>query len=86
MKKILLFAFLLVGLFVDAQTILKNGKTAIGIDNFETTTSDAILQVNGYISAILNVYANHAAADADTDLKTNDFYKLTGDRTLYQKP
>ena len=70
----------------DAFTILKNAKVGIDIDNFETTTSEAKLQVNGYINAVLNVYANHAAADADTDLKTNDFYKLTGDRTVYQKP
>jgi hypothetical protein len=70
----------------DAFTILKNAKVGIDIDNFETTTSDAKLQVNGYINAVLNVYASHAAADADTDLKTDDFYKLTGDRTVYQKP
>ena len=69
----------------DAFTILKNGKCGIDIDNFETTTSDAKLQVNGYINAKLNAYANHAAAAADTALKTNDFYKLIGDRTLYQK-
>lgn len=31
----------------DALTILRNGKTGIGIDNFETTASDAKLQVNG---------------------------------------
>lgn len=70
----------------DALTILKNAKVGIDIDNFETTISEAKLQVNGYINAVLNVYANHAAADADTDLKTNDFYKLTADRTVYQKP
>jgi hypothetical protein len=69
----------------DAFTILKNGKCGIDIDNFETTISDAKLQVNGYINAKLNAYANHAAAAADTALKSDDFYKLIGDRTLYQK-
>lgn len=33
----------------DALTILRNGKTGIDIDNFETTASDAKLQVNGTI-------------------------------------
>lgn len=33
----------------DALTILRNGKTGIDIDNFETTTSDAKLQVNGTV-------------------------------------
>lgn len=33
----------------DAFTILKNSKTGIGYDNFETTSSDALLQVNGDI-------------------------------------
>ena len=69
----------------DALTILKNGKCGIDIDNFEITISDAKLQVNGYIRAKLNAYANHAAAAADTALKSDDFYKLIGDRTLYQK-
>ncbi len=35
----------------DAFTILKNGKTGIGYNNFETTTSGALLQVNGGISS-----------------------------------
>jgi len=33
----------------DAMTILRNGKTGIGINNFETTTSDAKLQINGTV-------------------------------------
>lgn len=33
----------------DGLTILKNGKIGIGIDNFETTSDDEILQVNGDI-------------------------------------
>lgn len=81
-----------IGLNSDAFTILKNGKTGVGIDNFETTTSDAILQVNGNISALLPSYLTHADADADTNLKKNDFYRLTDetifktDRVVYQKP
>jgi hypothetical protein len=37
------------GVRSDAFTILKNGKTGIGYDNFETTNSNALLQVNGGI-------------------------------------
>jgi len=33
--------------YSDAFTILKNGKTGIGINNFETTTTPALLEVNG---------------------------------------
>lgn len=39
------------GTVSDAFTILKNGKTGIGYDNFETTSSNALLQVNGDILA-----------------------------------
>jgi hypothetical protein len=35
----------------DAFTILKNGKTGIGFDNFETTGSASLLQVNGDVDA-----------------------------------
>lgn len=31
-------------------------------------------------------YADDTAADADTDLKSGTFYKVTGDRTVYIKP
>src|SRR5699024_413889 len=33
----------------DAFTILKNGQTGIGIDNFEANTTGELLQVNGNI-------------------------------------
>ena len=33
----------------DALTLLRNGKLAVGIDNFETTKSDAKVQINGGI-------------------------------------
>lgn len=35
----------------DAFTILKNGKTGVGFDNFETTTATEILQVNGSVTS-----------------------------------
>lgn len=35
----------------DAFTILKNGETGIGIDNFEANTTGELLQVNGVVSA-----------------------------------
>lgn len=107
----------------DAFTILKNGKTGIGFNNFEATVSDALLQVNGNvriailpannatatdkivmtstdgtlksgdmgtilgaISVNLKVYANDAAADADSTLPSGALYKVTGSRAVYQKP
>lgn len=35
------------GTRIDAFTILKNGKVGVGINNLETTTSEALLNVNG---------------------------------------
>jgi hypothetical protein len=32
------------------------------------------------------IYADNATADADSSLLSNFKYKLTGDRTIYQKP
>ena len=50
----------------DAFSILKNGKTGIGYDNFETTTLDSLLQVNGSIlSADLSGACSSLASDAD---------------------
>jgi hypothetical protein len=34
----------------------------------------------------IKTYANDAAADADSRLRSLSFYKLTGDRAIYQKP
>jgi hypothetical protein len=38
------------------------------------------------IASGVRFFANHAAADADATLLSGVFYRLTGDRTLYQKP
>lgn len=67
-------------------TALKNGKIGIGYDYFETTISGAMLQINGNINAKLPVYANHTIADADPNLKPGDFYKVSGNRGVFQKP
>lgn len=68
----------------DAFTILKNGKVGIDIDNFETTTSSAKLQVNGRIKAVIPSYANDAAAGVG-GLTTGDFYQITGTGVLMVK-
>ncbi len=49
----------------DAFTILKNGKTGIGYDNFETTSSDALLQVNGDILVSSLTSCSTLETDAD---------------------
>lgn len=61
----------------DAFTILKNGKTGIGFDNFETTTKTEVLQVNGSVSAIIPSFDNDAAAGVG-GLTTGSFYQTTG--------
>ncbi|HQV64727.1 MAG TPA: tail fiber domain-containing protein, partial [Candidatus Paceibacterota bacterium] len=49
----------------DAFTILKNGKTSIGYDNFETTTLDSLLQVNGSILSADLTGCDSLSSDAD---------------------
>lgn len=50
----------------DAFTILKNGKTGIGYNNFETTVFDSLLQVNGSIlSAPLAGCSNQLTTDVN---------------------
>jgi len=51
----------------DALTVLRNGKTGIDIDNFETTVSDAKLQVNGTVKiAVLSATSTCNAANEGT--------------------
>lgn len=51
----------------DAFTILRNGKTGIDIDNFETTASDAKLQVNGTVKiAVLSATSACNSANEGT--------------------
>ncbi|MCW1884054.1 hypothetical protein OKA04_04890 [Luteolibacter flavescens] len=38
------------------------------------------------LKADLPVFPDHAGADSDGNLKSGQFYKLTGDRAVYQKP
>ena len=40
----------------------------------------------GRLKATLPAYANHAGADSDAGLLSGQFYKLNGDRAVYQKP
>lgn len=60
-----------------------------GLRFLNQTTLDVFFQVDITGNVILpqiNTYADDAAADADTALVTKSLYKLTGDRTIYQKP
>lgn len=65
----------------DAFTILKNAKTGIGYDNFETTTSEAKLQVNGNIKAVTPAYDNDAAAGVG-GLATGEQWQTSATNTL----
>lgn len=50
----------------DAFTILKNAKVGIDIDNFETTTNKAKLQVNGFYATSIEVINSNTTLDAST--------------------
>ena len=61
-------------------------KTVSGTD-MQVQTLRAYIDENGYFTYLAHpTYANDAAADADTNLPSKAFYKITGNRTLYQKP
>lgn len=71
----------------DAFTVLQDGKTGVGIDNFENTTSNAKLQVNGSIkvSSDSNVTCN--ANNVGTIRFVNDTFEgctSTGWKALHQ--
>jgi len=57
------------------QIYSKTGQLILGI------TKEGALRMEA-----LTTYADDAAADADTDLASKCLYKVTGDRTVYQKP
>ncbi len=61
----------------DALTILKNGKTGIDIDNFETTTEAAKLQVNGTVHS--NASNSEIEAGTSGVLTTKDYVDGRGD-------
>lgn len=75
---------------------------AVNVNNFGGASNFSSLQVeklgvflsndgnpNGVVNIVpanLPIYANDAAADADANLISQSLYKITGDRTVYQKP
>jgi len=61
-------------------------KTASGTD-MQLETLREYIDENGYhIYISIPIYANDAAADADTNLPQGASYKLTGNRTIFHKP
>lgn len=67
--------------------VRKNGFTEIGYGGVsKMKINENGVDILGKFSATLNVYANDAAADADSLLVSKGFYKLTGSRVVYQKP
>lgn len=60
-----------IGFESDAFTILKNGKTGVGYDNFETTAFDSLLQVNG---SILSANLPSTQDDSGTFAPVNFLY------------
>lgn len=61
-------------------------KTISGTD-MQVQTMRVYLDENGYFVYLTPpIYANDAAADSDTNLPSKAFYKIAGNRTLFQKP
>ncbi|WP_281225359.1 hypothetical protein [Flavobacterium aquiphilum] len=61
-------------------------KTVSGTD-MQLDTLRAYFDENGFFVYLTPpVYANDAAADADVNLPSGAYYKVTGSRVLYQKP
>jgi len=55
----------------DAFTVLKNGKTGVGIYNFESTTSGAALQVGGYDAKSVRTITSAISLDSSTIASLN---------------
>jgi hypothetical protein len=63
------------------------GQKAVSGTDMQIETLRAYIDENGFLVYLtLPTYANDAAADADSNLPSKAFYKITGNRTLYQKP
>ena len=69
-----------------------NGQVIIRTRRFGTMANAVVISslgdinIIGKLKAALTIYANDAAADADSTLLSGQFYKLTGSRVVYQKP
>jgi hypothetical protein len=61
-------------------------KTASGTDMQIETLRERLDENGFYIYYTHPVYANDAAADADTNLPSKAYYKITGNRGVFQKP
>lgn len=74
------------GTGVNRVEIYTGQKTTSGTD-MQVETLRAYYDENGYyINAGIPTYANDAAADADSNLPSKAFYKITGNRGVFQKP
>jgi hypothetical protein len=76
----------------DEFSFVESTSNAINIrvkDSFGDNTveiSPTATTLNNPLVYPLTSYADDAAADADTDLPSGSFYKITGSRAVYQKP
>jgi hypothetical protein len=79
-----------------ASIHLKNNGGGIRLSGIDEGSDKILVSVdnNGKASWVslnvavfnFNEYVNDAAADADTDLPSRSLYKITGNRTVFQKP
>jgi len=81
---------------IKSGTAKGTGKSRVEIYTGQKTVSGTDMQIetlrayydeNGYFVYLgLPTYANDAAADADSNLPSKAYYKVTGNRTVFQKP
>ncbi len=67
---------------LETDSIVMNSATSTDIT---VAGGDLTLIANHIVASIPN-YANDAAADADANLQSGALYKVTGNRTVFQKP
>jgi len=72
--------------FIHSNNSVVTGANSVllGGNNLSGATANTVY--TSYLAPLITEYLNDAAADADTTLSSGGLYKLTGSRTVYQKP
>jgi hypothetical protein len=66
------------------NTVTGNNSVVLGGTGITASTNDTVY--TSYLAPLITVYADDAAADADTALASGGLYRVTGSRIVYQKP
>ena len=70
-----------------ANIYVNNGGLGLGLNGRNGLNDDIFINNNGYVKmGATPIYASDGLADADSNLPSGGLYKLTGNRTIFQKP